>query len=237
MRTPIIASTLGIALALATSTTAQTTVPWTTTGWTDFGTTNVTGVTGNFLPGWTTLQSTPDLGDDLFFNPSQSLSGADDDAGLWFLQFAVGSSSPASNEVAQLSLSGFTPGQSYTLEFFATIMEYSFAGWSGAADEIDVTLTGADIATWQTTTLEDLGDADNMNEWIPQSLTFTALSGTVEFAFNDNPTAPDPANVARFGIDGIRVIPAPGSAVLLAAGALTAARRQRSSLVSAAANR
>lgn len=223
MRTPITVA----ALAVTAASNAQTTVPWTTTGWTDFGTTNVTGVTGNFLPGWTTLQGSPDLGDDLFFNPSQSLSGADDDAGLWFLQFAPGSSSPGSNEIAQLSLSGFTPGQTYTLEFFATIMEYSFAGWSGAADEIDVTLTGADISTWQTTTLEDLGDADNMNDWIPQSLTFTAVSSTVEFAFNDNPTAPDPTNIARFGIDGIRMIPAPGPASLAAIGLLISARRRR----------
>lgn len=224
MRTPITIAALALTAAAST---AQTTVPWTSTGWMDFGTTNVVGATGNFLPGWTTLQSTPDLGDDLFSNPSQSLSGADDDAGLWFLQFAAGSSSPSSNEVAQLSLSGFTPGQVYTLEFFATIMEYSFAGWSGAADEIDVTLTGADIASWQTSPLEDLGDADNMNEWVAQSLTFTALSGTVEFTFNDNPTASDPSNIARFGIDGVRMIPSPGSAALLAVGGLTAVRRRR----------
>ena len=215
------------ALALASAASAQTTVPWTTTAWADFGTTDVPFLSGNFLPGWDVIQASPDLGDDLFFNPNQSLSGADDDAALWFLQFAAGSSSPSSNEVAELSLSGFTPGETYTLEFSATIMEYSFAGWSGAADELEVSLTGADIATWQTTTLEDLGDADGFNDWIPQSLTFTAVASTVAFRFNDNPTAPDPSKIARFAIDGMRIVPAPATSSMLAIAGIAAIRRRR----------
>ena len=80
---------------------AQVTVPFTDTSWQGFGTTNIVGVTGNFLPGWETVVISPDLGVNLFGNPNQTLSGAPDDAALWMLQFPSGS---ANTEEARLSL-------------------------------------------------------------------------------------------------------------------------------------
>jgi len=53
------------ALLSAQAAVAQTTVPYLSAGWKDFGTTNITGLAGNFLPGWTSLTATPDLGDDV----------------------------------------------------------------------------------------------------------------------------------------------------------------------------
>ena len=79
------------ALLSAQAAVAQTTVPYLSAGWKDFGTTNITGLAGNFLPGWTSLTATPDLGDDVFFIPTQSLSGSPGDAALWMLNYDPGS--------------------------------------------------------------------------------------------------------------------------------------------------
>ena len=49
------------ALLSAQAAVAQTTVPYLSAGWKDFGTTNITGLAGNFLPGWTSLTATPAL--------------------------------------------------------------------------------------------------------------------------------------------------------------------------------
>src|SRR5690606_2448546 len=94
-----------LALAItAGSAAAQATVPFASPGWQDFGTTNITGLTGNFLPGWTSLTASPDLGNNLFFIPTTSLSGASNDAGLWMLGYDLGSIGAPSNESARLSL-------------------------------------------------------------------------------------------------------------------------------------
>ena len=61
---------------IASTTSAQVTVPFTATSWQGFGTTNIVGVTGNFLPGWETVVISPDLGVNLFGNANQTLSGA-----------------------------------------------------------------------------------------------------------------------------------------------------------------
>jgi len=210
---------------------AQATVDYTTTGWADFGTTDVPSVVGNFLPGWTNMNATPDLGDDVFFIPTDSLSGADDDAALWFNQFDLSSPIAYANEVARLSLSGFSIGQTYSLDFYATIVQFSGSGWSGNNDAIDVAISGADISDWDSTILTDTGDSDGFNDWIAQSLVFTATSSIVEFDFGANASYHTDigTQATRLGIDGFsaRVVPAPSAIALLGLGGLLGARRRR----------
>jgi len=210
---------------------AQATVDYTTTGWSDFGTTDVIGVAGNFLPGWTTINATPDLGDDLFFIPNQSLSGVDDDAALWFNQNDLASAGAVSNEVARLSLSGFSIGQTYSLDFYATLYLSNTSGWVGNDDALDVAIVGADISDWDSTILTDVGDIDGLNDWVAQSLIFTATSSIVEFDFGANASYHTDigTQATRLGIDGFsaRVVPAPSALALLGLGGLLGARRRR----------
>ncbi len=218
------------ALLSAQTAVAQTTVPYLSAGWKDFGTTNITGLAGNFLPGWTSLTATPDLGDDVFFIPTQSLSGSPGDAALWMLNYDPGSIGAVSNESVRLSLDGFTIGDTYELSFFATVVTNSFAGWVGNNAPLTADITGADIATFATTPLIDPVDADGLNPWTPFTITFTALSTNVQFDFGATPIGLDPAGTAtRFGIDGLdaRLVPTPASAALMSLGGLLAIRRRR----------
>jgi hypothetical protein len=209
----------------------QVTVDYTTTGWTDFGTTDVISVAGNFLPGWTNINATPDLGDDVFFIPTDSLSGVDNDAAMWFNQNDPASAGAVSNEVARLSLSGFSIGQTYSLDFYATIVQFSGSGWVGNDDAIDVAIAGADISDWDSTILTDTGDSDGLNDWIAQSLVFTAMSSTVSFDFGGNASYHTDigTQATRLGIDGFsaRVVPAPSALAILGLGGLLGARRRR----------
>ncbi len=219
------------ALLLAQSSVAQPTVPYSSPAWMDLGTTNVTGLVGNFLPGWTSLTATPDLGDDVFFVPTQSLSGSPGDAALWMLNYDPGSIGSPSNESVRLSLDGFTIGETYELSFFATVVTNSFAGWVGNNDPLTVDLAGADISGFVTASLNDPIDADGLNPWTPISITFIAQSTNVAFDFGANPVGLDPAGTAtRLGIDGFdaRLVPAPASAALLALGSVIGIRRRRS---------
>lgn len=218
-----------LALVAAAPAFAQSTVSFESMGWQDFGTSDEVGVTGNFRPGWTHINATPDLGSNLFGVPNQTLSGAADDAAIWFNHYdAVRNSSI--NEAARLSLSGFTVGQVYELSFFATILRQTSAGWNGNDEVFEVAIAGADLSTWTTSVLSDAVEGDGMNEWVAQSITFTAMNDTVNFSFGENAVAPDISGTHRIGFDGFnaRLVPAPTSATLIAIGALTAARRRRS---------
>lgn len=224
-------SAIVVLSCVASIASAQATVDYTTSGWADFGTTNITGVAGNFLPGWTTINATPDLGKDLFFIPNQSLSGAPDDAALWFNQNDLASTGAAANEVARLSLSGFSIGQTYSLDFFATLYLSTPSGWIGNNDAIDVAISGADISDWDSTIMTDTGDIDGLNDWVAQSLVFTATSSVVEFDFGGNASYHTDigTSATRLGIDGFsaRVIPAPSALAFLGLGGLMAGRRRR----------
>jgi PEP-CTERM motif-containing protein len=207
--------------ALVPTASAQVTVPFTDTSWQDFGTTNIVGVTGNFQPGWVTTVVSPDLGVNLFGNPNQTLSGAPDDAALWMLQFTSGG---ANNEEARLSLSGFSIGQQYELPFFATVLRQG--SWLTDNDAFQVSIVGADISSFSTGILVDPVLGDGMNDWIPQTILFTATAGTVEFTFNGGSTGPD---AVRFGVDGfsgVHVVPEPASLALMTFGAVFAGLRR-----------
>lgn len=225
-----IARTLALGVAgLGCGANAQPTVPFASAGWMDFGTTNITFVTGNFLPGWTALTGSPDLGFSPFFIPTTTLTGAPNDAALWLLNFNLGTPQGASNESVRLSLDGFTPGQTYELNFWATIHREPFASWNGNNYALDVAIGGADIATFATSILNDPADSDGMNVWSPQSITFVPTGTGVTFDFGGAPIGLDPlVGAARFGIDGMqaRLVPAPGAALVLLAG-IGAARRRR----------
>jgi hypothetical protein len=225
-RARLLAITLALTTAAASSASAAVTVPYTDPGWQDFGTTSITGVTGNFLPGWETVAPSPDLGTNLFGVPNQSLSGAPDAAALWMLQVPSGL---ASNEEAKLSLSGFSVGQTYTLPFFATVLRGGT--WYTDNDALDVSIVGATPAAFSTTVLVDPVSDDGMNDWIPQTIVFTATASTVDFTFGGGATGPD---AVRFGIDGftgVKSVPEPASLALLAFGGLALMRRTRSACV------
>jgi len=224
MRTPLALLALAASPALA-----QSTVDYTSTAWSEFGTTFIEGASGNFHPGWTSLTASPDVGNNLFFIPTTSLSGAPDDAGLWLLHYDAGGIGAAANESVRLSLSGFTPGQTYELAFFATLYQYNLVGWVGNNDALDIAITGADIADFDTTVLSDLADGDGVNTWDAQSLVFTATGSVVSFDFGANNVSPVPGGGAtRIGIDGFnaRAVPAPASLMLLAAGMVGFRRRR-----------
>ena len=219
-----------LTILAAHSASGQATVPFGSLGWKDFGTTNITGVSGNFLPGWTTLTATPDLGNNLFFIPTTSLSGASNDAGLWMLNYDPGSIGAPSNESTRLSLNGFTIGETYELSFFATIVQQSISGWIGSSAPLVIDIAGASIPDYTTGILTDAGDGDGLNVWVPQSISFVATSTTVEFDFGASPVGLDPSGTAtRFGIDGLeaRLVPAPTTAALISMGGLLAIRRRR----------
>lgn len=218
-----------VLLILAPQALAQATVPWSDPSWKDFGMTTITDVAGNFLPGWTTLTGTPDLGQNVFFVPTTSLSGAANDAALWMLEFDPGNFGFPSNESVELSLSGFTPGSAYALNFFASIVLNTFAGWKSPLDALNIDLVGADISSYSTSLLSDAVDADGLNTWDPQSLVFTAMNPVVKFRFNVSPTAIDPDLVGRFGIDGcdVRLVPAPCALAVIVLAAATQRRRRR----------
>jgi hypothetical protein len=203
---------------------AQVTVPYTDTSWQGFGTANIVAVAGNFFPGWETVVISPDLGVNLFGNPNQTLSGAPDDSALWMLQFTSGS---ANNEEARLSLSGFSIGQQYELPFFATVLRHG--SWATDNDTFEVAIVGADISTYSTGLLVDPVSGDGMNDWIPQTIAFTATAGTVEFTFNGGATGLD---AVRFGVDGfsgVNVVPEPASISMMVLGATSIGIRVRSS--------
>lgn len=206
-------------------------VNFNTTEWQNLGTSTITSVPGNFLPGWTTLQATPDLGVNVFGGANQSLSGAADDAALWFNQF---DQSNGSNEIARLSLSGFSIGQQYSLDFFATILTITNFGWTGTQDFLEIGIAGANIFSAQSTLLTDATANDGANSWISQSILFTAASGTVSFTFGENAIAGD-TNISRLGVDGFSItdrsvsVPEPGTLALLGLGlvGMAAVRRKK----------
>ncbi len=210
---------------------AQTTLAWTDPAWQDFGTYVDTSATGNFFPAWTTINGTPDVGLNTFGFPNTSLSGAPDETALWLVHLAPPSPLAVSNEVAELSLDGFTIGEQYELGFWATLARHTGAGWDGNNDSLDIAITGADIADFDTTVLSDPIADDGLNTWEFQLISFTALSTAVEFQFGANAVWPAaPATAYRFGVDGfsMRRVPTPASpAVLaLAAGAMAGRRRR-----------
>ncbi len=217
------AAALALTAMIAPTASAQTTVPFTDPSWQGFGTTNVVAVTGNFQPGWETVVISPDLGVNLFGNPNQTLSGAPNDAALWMLQFTSGS---ANNEEARLSLSGFSIGQQYELPFFATVLRQG--SWLTDNDAFEVSIVGADISSYSTGILVDPVFGDGMNDWIPQTIPFTATAGTVEFTFNGGATGLD---AVRFGVDGfsgVNIVPEPASAAVMVFGAAAVGIRRRS---------
>jgi len=207
----------------------QTTVSFESMGWKDFGTTTETGLVGNFIAGWTSLNATPDIGVNVFSAPNQSLTGAADDAAVWLNHFDEGAA-PAHNEVVGLSLSGFTIGESYQLTFHATLLLQTAYGWTGNDEALEVGISGADISTWATTSLVDVGDTDGMNIWVAQSIEFVAMSSVVGFDFGAGAIAPDlGGSTARIGIDGfdMGVVPSPSALAFLGLGGVFAGRRRR----------
>lgn len=206
----------------------QTTVSFESLGWKDFGTQNIRHLSGNFLPGWTELNGTPDLGVNVFGIANQSLSGVPNDAALWLNHYDESAPSAEHTEIAGLSLSGFSIGQSYDLTFHTTLLLVTSAGWSGNNDALDVAIIGADISDWDSTVLFDSVDSDGLNTWVAQSLVFTAQASTVEFQFGANNSILGTA-AARMGIDGfdIAVVPSPSSALLLGLSTLLTTRRRR----------
>ena len=205
-------------LAFAGIAGAQTTVGYNTTAWADFGTTNQSSVSGNFQPGWTTTQGSPDLSAGNVFNQThQTLSGATNDAGLWF----NGNNNVGLQERAQLSLSGFTPGSTYTLDFSASLLQKNAANWNGSQGNVIASITGANISSWTSTLLTDANGTDNLNNWESQSITFTAgATGIVGFEFTG--TSTQTGTAIRVGIDGMSatLAPEPSSTALLGLGAL-----------------
>jgi len=218
-----------VAVCIGGSAMGQTTVSFESMGWQDLGTSTSTGLVGNFLPGWTSLNHTPDIGVNVFGAPSQTLSGAANDAAIWLNEYDVNGPLPHINEEVGLSLSGFAIGQTYTLSFYATILLHTNFGWDGNNDALDVAISGADISEWDSTILIDTGDNDGLNTWFAQSIEFTAQNGTVGFNFGGGASAPvlDDNATYRIGFDGFNIVPAPSGLAMLAMGGMMAGRRRR----------
>lgn len=169
-------------------------------------------ITKNFLPSWEGVTGSADLVTTAFYGLSNtSLSGASNDAGLWLLAIKPGEDNDLDGlldqEVVRLKLTDFDPGQAYSLDFSATILQQSSGNWRASSGSFGVSIDGADISSWNSSLLSDSGDADGVNQWVVQSLVFTPTRNTVSFLLNPASLTtanalPDDPRAARFGIDG-----------------------------------
>lgn len=139
-----------------------------------------------------------------------------------------GSTGTGVNEAIAQNLTGFTGGQSYTIEFWHTNLGFQQPGgsWVGADGFWRFYADGTAFGDSVTLTKQALADDDIV--WTFGTLNFVAPADDFELAIASQ-FAGGPGTAAYMGIDGVRIrpIPAPASLSLLAAGGLCSTRRRR----------
>ncbi len=128
--------------------------------------------------------------------------------------------------IAQI-VTGFVPGQIYTLEFYTTNLGFQnpTTGWTGADGFWRFFADGSAIGDSVTLTKPALA-ADDIS-WSFGTLDFVAPAASFELAFQSRWAGPGSA--AYLGIDGVNVrpVPAPASLALIALAGVGAAKRRR----------
>lgn len=190
---------------------------------------SLTGPTGTILvpPSWSIWQATPDTVDASgplnFTGTPWTLSP---DGGTFV--HAVGGTFPNSEGFAQ-TVSGFTAGQTYQIDFFQTNLgafDPASAFWMGSDGMWQLVVDGA--PTDLGTVISKQATESDPVVWSADSFTFTATAATHELAFlarSDFPGGPP----SFMGIDGIRLtlVPAPGALAVVGIGVIAAGRRRR----------
>ena len=131
------------------------------------------------------------------------------------------------NEGIAQVVTGFVPGQIYTLEFYTTNLgfENPSTGWTGGEGFWRFFVDGTAFGDSVTLTKPVLADDDI--SWTFGTLDFVAPAASFELAFQSRLAGGGTATY--LGIDGVNVrpVPAPASLVLVALAGVGAAKRRR----------
>lgn len=130
-----------------------------------------------------------------------------------------GSNGTGVNEAVAQILTGFIPGQSYTIQFYSTNLGFQqpAAGgmWTGADGFWRFYLDGIAFADSATLTKQAL--ASDSIVWGAESVSFVAPAASFELAVASQwAGSSDPA--AYMGIDGLRALPIPAPGVIAVVG-------------------
>lgn len=131
------------------------------------------------------------------------------------------------NEGISQIVTGFIPGQTYSLEFYTTNLGFQnpSSGWTGADGFWRFFVDGSAIGDSVTLTKPALGSDDIT--WTFGTLSFVAPAASFELAFQSRWLGPDSA--AYMGIDGVdvRLVPTPASMAVIALAGVGTMRRRR----------
>jgi len=182
---------------------------------------------GNAPPNWFNWQKTPDTVDALGpFNNTGTPWTLSPDGGTFV---RAGGSDFANSEAFAQVVTGFTIGQSYTLNIFQTNLgfEHPTSGaWIGEVGNWEFAIDGSVVDATSLLTKQAL--PTDATVWSADSLSFVATATTHELAFISRSV--DPLGLAAYmGIDGLRFQPVPSPSALpaLALGGLAMMRRRR----------
>ncbi len=134
------------------------------------------------------------------------------------------------NEAIAQDLTGFVPGQSYTIEFYSTNLGFqqpsSGGAWTGADGFWRFYLDGVAIGDSVTLTKQALGTDDIV--WSFGTVGFVAPAADFELAIASR-RAGGVDTAAYMGLDGVQIrpVPAPASLALVAFAGVGATRRRR----------
>ena len=188
---------------------------------------------------WTIANATPDLVDENGpFNNTGVLWTLSPDGGTFARGNGHHSDPGQFSEAFEQTVSGFTIGESYALEFSQTNLGFyndNFGDWFNRDGYWGLFVD--DILVGQSTTIGGPTNFDDPIAWLSDSIAFTATSATQTIrlqAFTD-----DTSGIAYLGIDGlvVRTVPTPAEAWLFGSGLIglaeVARRKKRSITLSA----
>jgi hypothetical protein len=176
-------------------------------------------------PGWFTWQQTPDTADALGpFNNTPTPWTASPNGGTFVR--AGGVSYAGGSEAIGQHVAGFTPGVSYTIDFYQTNLGFkntSLGTWIGSDGFWELMIDGV-LAGASSPLTKPAAEADPI-VWFADSITFVAPAASLEIALVSRSGE---VLAAYMGIDGvtIREVPTPGVLCVLGVG-LAGVRRRR----------
>lgn len=195
----------------------------------DFANGDLTGtVSSSVVPApWFLWQKTPDTCDPFGpFNNTPTPWTLSPNGGTFV---RTGGDSGVNSEALAQNLTGFTPGQLYTIEFSQTNLGFehpSTGDWLGMDGFYDVLVDG--VVVGSSSVLSKPAINTDAISWSAASVSFSAPAADLEIAFRVE-SALGTGLAAYMGIDGVRMrpVPAPAGAVLLGVVGLVAMRRHR----------
>lgn len=176
-------------------------------------------------PGWFTWQQTPDTADALGpFNNTPTPWTASPNGGTFVR--AGGVSYAGGSEAIGQNVAGFTPGVSYTIDFFQANLGFkntTLGTWNGSDGFWELMIDGV-LAGASSPLTKPATDADPI-VWFADSITFLAPAASLEIALVSKSGE---VLAAYMGIDGVQIreVPTPGVLCLLATGWVGVRRRR-----------